>query len=190
MLPPWLHPNRAQQLLAWVAARLGCCGSPERAALLLLLLLLLLLCDVELSPAALLPLPAAAATPTSACMLLLARAAAALMHQQRLSLRCAAQPEAGLSAATVAPCGPSQQQAARPHSKPCQSEAASVSVSAAKPTQRTCGLSVGCPFLRENTVAVTCTSTCRQRQAVNTQGESCGVWGCPTAARVAACSAA
>lgn len=38
-----------------------------------------------------------------------------------------------------------------------------MSVSAAKPTQRTLDLSAGWPFLRENTVAVTCTSTCSQR---------------------------
>lgn len=47
------------------------------------------------------------------------------------------------------------------HSNPCQSEGASVSVSVAKPTQRTCGLRVGWPFFAGNTVAVTCTSTCQ-----------------------------
>jgi hypothetical protein len=46
------------------------------------------------------------------------------------------------------------------YAKPCQSDAASVSVSALKPRQRTCGFRPGVPFLRLNTVAVTCTCTC------------------------------
>lgn len=46
-------------------------------------------------------------------------------------------------------------------SKPCQSDAASVSASAVQPSRRTCGLKAGRPFLRGIMVAETWIETCR-----------------------------